>query len=374
MRLISFVFFLVMASPVWAQDDPALIERLQSHISEAVAENQAPGLSIALDLADGARIDLRAGEAEPRSGTLVGQETRFLSGSVGKTITALLAVQLAEDGALDLDAPISTWLSGRSWWDQLRNRDAITLRMLLNHSAGVPDYLEDGDFRRSRRARTDQPYSPDELVGFVAGDRPSGAPGAHYAYSDTHFILVGMIIETATERDFYSLALDRIVEPLAMGATEPLRGQVHDDLAAGHMRSLFGQRETAHDGRLVENLDHEWAAGGWVTQPGDLATLYRALGEGGRFADQGAVMRANFNAFNEAGDVGYGLGVFVQDLGRDHYRISHGGDFGGYRSAALYDSAADAAVATQANTKAFEAPDFNVSVLNVLLESRTSQD
>jgi len=366
MRLIIPVIFCLFAAPVHAADPETLARTARARVAAAVADGEVPGLSASLEPAGGPRIDVQAGLADPRERMPVGTDTRFLSGSVGKTITALVAVQLTEAGQLDLDAPVATWLSDRDWWDDLANHDALTLRMLLNHSAGVPDYLEDIDFFLAGLTRGNRGYTPDERVGFIAGDAPNGEPGAHFSYSDTDYVLVGLIIEAATGQDFYDLAQDMVVRPLGMNRTQPLQGRDFADLAAGHRGGLFGRKPTARAGRLSSNLDHEWTGGGWVTTPGDLVTLYRSLGEDGRFAAESAIMRSQINAFDADGTRGYGLGVYVRINPDGSYRLSHGGDFGGYRSAAIHDSGSGLTLAVQGNDKAFEAPDFAFALLEAL--------
>ena len=370
MRILSALLLSLALAPAWALSAPSASHALQTAVDRAVETGLTPGLSVTADLPDGRRVQVFAGEASRRSQTPLDASTRFLSGSTGKTITAILAVQLVRDGVLDLDTPLDERLAGQIWWDGLRNHERLTLRMLLNHSAGVPDYLEDvGFFLASRIGGTGR-MTPEDLVGFVARDTPNGIPGEHYAYSDTDYILVGLIIETVTGEDFYQLARTRIINPLGLTTTEPLRGRTFDALADGHVDGLFGLSATSRDGRLNTSLDHEWSAGGWVTTPDDLVTLYRALGEGGMFAEESRIMRADFNAFQPDGPSGYGLGVFVRETGDGQYRIAHGGDFGGYRSAVLHDSASGITLAVQANSKAFEAPDFNFQLLGQL----TSQD
>lgn len=368
MRCILFALTLLASPPVLAQPSPEAIELAAETVHASIARGDSPGLSVHARWGENGVLSLQAGAADRRSGMAVTSETRFLSGSTGKTITALLSVQLVREGVLDLDAPLDGQLSDQDWWTGLRNHDRITLRMLLNHSAGVPDYLEDIDFFLARFGRGNRVFAPQELVRFVATDTPHGEPGAHYAYSDTHFILAGLIIETVTGETFYDLARSRIIQPLGLAATEPLQGRDFDHLASGHVGGLFGPSATARNGRLNETLDHEWAAGGWVTTPQDLVTLFRSLGEDGRFAEEGRIMRADYNAFQPGGPAGYGLGLFVRDTGDGHYRISHGGDFGGYRSAVLHDSASGITLATQANYKEFEAPDFNYELWQELAQ------
>lgn len=351
---------------VTTPDPGSVAATLQARVDAAVAEGDAPALSAAAVLPDGEIVCAVAGNAGDDNPTTLGCDTRFLSGSVGKAVTALVTANLVADRGLDLDAPISTWLSHRPWWSRLRNRDDITLRMLLNHSAGVPDYLEDMDFFLAGLTRGDSGFTPDETIAFVASDRPNGEPGAHYAYSDTHYIMVGLILEAETGQSFHEILRNTQLLDWEMTNTSPLAGRRFDRLADGHVEGLFGLRRTARAGRLTSNLDHEWSAGGLVTTPTDLARLFAALGDGGFSEEAGRLMRSDINPFDDTGQRGYGLGVFVRFYDDGNYRISHGGDFGGYRSAALYDSATGIALAVQANSKEFEAPDFAVDLLDAI--------
>lgn len=339
---------------------------VQNYVSDAVFRRDAPAVSAGTILPDGTQWCSVHGSASDNGNSVLGCDTRFLSGSVGKTVTALITVQLVEEGILDLDAPIATWLSDRPWWSRLHNRDDITLRTLLNHSAGVPDYLEDMDFVLAGLTRGDRGFTPDETIAFVADHAPSGEPGAHYAYSDTHYIMVGLILEAATGEAFADLVRDRVIRPLRMYQTAPLAGRDYRFLADGHVSGLLGMRRTSTNGRLHRDLSYEWAAGGLVTTPVDLALLFAALGDGGRFEAEGRLMRSDINPFDDTGQRGYGLGIFVRLNDDGTYRISHGGDFGGYRSAALYDSATGVALAVQANSKEFEAPDFAFELLDAI--------
>lgn len=359
-QLVSGLLAALISTAALAQSDTESI--LRARIDAAMNEALAPGLSASILLPDGTRIDHQAGQADRQRNTPVDPDTRFLSGSIGKTITAIVAVQLAEEGVLDLDAPVEPWLSGHDWWPALANHEGMTMRHLLNHSAGVPDYLEDIDFFLANLTRGRRGFTPDDTVGFVAGDQAEGPLGRHFSYSDTDYILVGLIIEAATGESFYEQARRRVISPLGLSRTEPLQGRDFAHLANGYRRSLLGLTPTARNGRLRRNLDHEWTAGGWVTAPQDLVSLYRALGTGGLFEAEGQTMRTDYNAFEPGGAAGYGLGIYVRVTGDEQYRISHGGDFGGYRSAVLYDSATGLTVATQANAKAFEAPDFNFAL------------
>ncbi|WP_417494453.1 serine hydrolase domain-containing protein [Maricaulis sp.] len=361
-----FSLFFAWPGGAGAQDSAYLAriaEATFSRAATAINRDPAPGISVAVLLPGGHQIDASVGVADRISRETIGRDTRFLSGSVGKTVTGLIATELASEGVIDLDAPISTWLSGQTFWPDLRNADAITLRMLLNHTAGVPDYLEDPGFFLSGFMRGERGYTPAVLVGFVADEEPINTPGTAFSYSDTHYILVGLILEAATGQDYHSLVRERVIEPLGLTDTQVLSGRDHDRLASGHVRGVFGLSATARNHRLNHNLDHEWAAGGLVTTPGDLAQLYSALGSG-ELSGPGAQMRANAFVVDAERGSSYGLGLYVRTYEDGAFRIAHGGDFGGYRSAVVYDSQSGITIAVQANGKSFEAPDFAFALMD----------
>ena len=163
----------VLASIVLAVTTPdprSVAATLQARVDAAVAEGDAPALSAAVVLPDGEIVCAVAGNAGDDNPTTLGCDTRFLSGSVGKTVTALVTANLVADRGLDLDAPISTWLSDRPWWSRLRNRDDITLRMLLNGKGNCLLRLGDavnveGSYGIRRRASVLY-LSVDELPAF----------------------------------------------------------------------------------------------------------------------------------------------------------------------------------------------------------------
>jgi D-alanyl-D-alanine carboxypeptidase len=346
-------------------------EHLLDTVTTAAASRHLPGASIALIGAeDTPLIETATAGTVERNGDPVTSETRFLAGSIGKTFASLITTQLHLEGRLDLDAPISTWLADRPWFDRLRNGDQITLRQLLNHSAGVPDYLESARFYFARFGRGERGFTPDEIITYVAADGPSGEPGAHYSYSDTHYILVGLILEEATGERYADLVRQRVIEPLGLTNTQVLEGRTFENLATGHDPGPFGTlTPTAREGRLKLNYNFEWAAGGIVSTPTDLARFYWALG-GDELAAERSVMMANANPINPDHQIYYGLGVFVRLYPDDNFRLFHGGSFAGYRSAVVYDTRTGYAIALQGNSKAFEAPDvlleLNASLVDAL--------
>lgn len=341
---------------------PGPEEQLDRFAQTVIETGDAPGISLAAY--DGARVFIATrGEVE-RGGAPVTPDTRFLSASLGKTFTAVIAAQLVIEGVLDLDAPVAPWLADSPGFARLDNADRITLRQLLNHSAGVPDYLESWRFHS---ARGGDGLLPEDLLEFVSGSE--GEPGAHFSYSDTHFIIAGLVLEAASGETYADLVRTRIIEPLQLTQTESLIGQEFDGLAVGYRRGMFGSKASGTPGSLDNNLDYEWAGGGLVTTPADLARFYYALGTE-RFAAERALMTASPNVLNAEARIGYGLGIYLRLFAEDDFRLFHGGDFAGFRSAAVYDSRTGLAIILQGNQKDLEAPDllleFNAALVALM--------
>jgi D-alanyl-D-alanine carboxypeptidase len=338
--------------------------------------NTSPGSAAAVRVSVDESIVAAYGVADKKTQTPVSDSTRFFSGSTGKTMTAVVVTTLIADGVIALDDPISKYLSRKEWFAELNNHNDITIRMLLNHSAGIASYLDNKTFFLSQRGRRLKGYTPDELVTYVATEAPSGIPGQHFSYSDTHYIILGMIIEKVTGKQFYDLVQEIILDPLQLVNTTPLVGREHERLANAYRkggllrRSLKIAGPTLKNERLKFIPDYEWTGGGFVTTPEDLATFYYSLFTDDRFARQRALMISPENLNPVSEKVSYGLGVYVVMRNTAGPVYSHGGDFMGYRSAVFYDAASNVAVAVQANAKTYEPIDVGYAILKALKESR----
>jgi D-alanyl-D-alanine carboxypeptidase len=363
--LVLFAALVLAPGMVSAQSEPDP-RALQPAIDQLYAEQTAPGVSAAvIGPHDDDAVRAWAGKMARDAGP-VGPHTRYLAGSLGKTVTGLIAAQLVHEGRLDLDTPITAWLADRPWIEELEHGDAITMRHLLTHTAGVPDYLEDWRFHLALRLRREHSFTPDELIGFVASHTPTGEPGAAFSYSDTHFIIAGLVLEAVTGSAYGELVRDRVIVPLGLSETEVLAGRHYENLATGYDRALFGGKTaTLRGDALIRDFSYEGAAGGLVTGPADLARLFLALGSEA-FAPYRAIMIDEAWTLDAERGTGYGLGVYVTRNEDGTYRLFHGGDFAGYRSAALYDSRSALALAVQANAKSFEAPDAVFTLMDTL--------
>ncbi|GIF26705.1 CubicO group peptidase (beta-lactamase class C family) [Actinoplanes tereljensis] len=189
--------------------DPASSSALQK-AADAVVEAGAVGQLSRVD--DGLRIVRAAsGRADRVTGRFLRADDRFEIGSNTKTMIATIALQLVAEGRLRLDDPVGEVLPGTGG-------KAITLRMLLQHTSGLYSYT-DPAFMTGVIAHPGARYRPEQLVAAALRHPLTFAPGTGWAYSDTDYIVVGMILRRVTGRTPAELIRDRIARPLGLRHT-----------------------------------------------------------------------------------------------------------------------------------------------------------
>jgi len=230
---------------------------------------------------DNVVVNARAGEARLGAGVPVAFDSRFRMGSNTKTFVAVVVLQLVGEGKLGLDDTVERWLPGVVAGNG-NDGAQITIRQLLQHTSGIWNYTADllgtytaDDYRRTRFDHV----SPDELVAIAMSHPPNFAPGTSWSYSNTNYVLAGMVIQKVTGRDWTAEVRDRIIQPLQLSATfDP--GD-WPGLPAPHAE---GYHQFADSGPLVDVtlLNHTWAgaAGSLVTTVDDLTRFWRALQSG----------------------------------------------------------------------------------------------
>ena len=352
----------------------------QQRLDELRAEFGFVGATAAYVLPDGTEGVAAAGYADPENDVLMRPEHRMPAGSIGKTIVAATALSMVNDGLLGLDDPASRWLGEEPWWTRLPNHETITLRHLLSHSSGLTDHVFDDAWRREARARRTGPdadpdswFRPRELVQYVLDKEPPFPAGAGYAYTDTGFIVAGLILEAASGGEYYEEARRRILDRHDLPRTVEQLGRSFPDLAPGHVEegNPFNlPARTADGGLMAFNPRTEWTGGGYVSNSRDLARWARILYEeralDGPYLDE--MLDSGYRG-DDAGAI-YGLGVFRLASKQGEF-LGHGGWFPGWRSAMYYHRESGIAVAAQFNQNDFDARHAVIEeLLAVLLEQR----
>jgi D-alanyl-D-alanine carboxypeptidase len=249
------------------EDDAA---RLQTWLDRYVNAGVPGAVALARD---GRRVIRVASGVESFGGPRVRVTDRFRIGSLTKTFTAVLVLQLTRRHRLSLDDSVERWLPGL-----VPNGQAITIRQLLSHTSGLFDYTVDteatfGPFLAGER---DHIWAPRELVAIALAHPPNFPPGAAWDYSNTGYILLGLIIEAATHRSYERVLRKRILEPLRLRQTTlDTHGAIAGRYAHGYSRLLSPTQQLEDVSDLSPSWG--WAAGALVSTAGDVARFYDAL-------------------------------------------------------------------------------------------------
>lgn len=248
----------------------------------------------------------------------------FRAASVTKTMTAAVALRLAERGDLRLDAHISEYLD-RKLVARIPYGSRITVRQLLDHTAGLYDYVGDEKWFQYVLDHPDKTWKPLELVDWaLRSGKPYFAPAKGYHYSDTGYVLAGMVIEKAGREPLHRLYRSLLLQPLKMDRTylewwEPHRGP--------RAHNYLGERDTYDYNPTFDTF----GGGGLVSTGADLNRFMRGLFEGKVFKNP-ATLRTMLRSTPQSVKAGspYGLGIArLTATGEAVY--GHSGFFGAFQ-------------------------------------------
>lgn len=317
-----------------------------------------PGIAAALVLDDGRIVAAAAGLADRETGRPMTPETPMLAASIAKTFVAAAVLSLEAAGLLDVDARLADYLGGEPWFPGLPNAGHITLRHLLTHRSGLPDHVADAGFASAfavRAAADSPPFTAEQLVAFVVGDEPLFEAGAGWSYSDTGYVLLGLVMESVTGERWYRVVEERLLTPLELIHTRPSNGKALPGLAAGYTApdNPFGLPVKSVDaaGRMVWNPAVEHAGGGFVSTAVDLARWGHALFRGSALSPAvRARMLESYPRSTATPDRRYGAGVSVDTASPFGPVYGHAGWIPGYVSSLRHYPRAGVTVAFQINS------------------------
>jgi D-alanyl-D-alanine carboxypeptidase len=278
-----------------------------------------------------ARVDSPSGSWRGSSGVVeLGRPARpsaggqYRVGSITKTFVATVILQLAGERRLGLDDTLERWLPGA-----IANGSRITIRNLLQHTSGIFDYTDIlfGSIEDVLRARY-RTFRPEELVAMAAGQPQVFEPGTSWAYSNTNYVLLGLIVRKVTGRAYGREVDRRILQPLRLHGTEVPGTDTTIDGPHAH-----GYEPIEQNGEPVPldftdlNPSMAYSAGEIVSTTADLNRFYRTLLSGR------LLRRAQLTEMlTPVGELGYGLGIYQQELPGGRTLWGHSGGIMGFVS------------------------------------------
>jgi D-alanyl-D-alanine carboxypeptidase len=303
--------------------DPGELRRLLDQIVAA----GAPGAAALVRDEHGVQ-QAASGLADLRTGRPMRPKLNYRVASVTKPFVATVVLQQVAEGRLSLSDTVERWLPGI-----LPYGGQVSIRQLLNNTSGVPEYLLVPllELYESKQGRF-RSWTPRELVALVAGQSPLFPPGTTYSYSNTNYVLAGLIVEAATGRTLGQELKRHIIRPLGLRDTFfPVnRPDIPGRNARGYSLPL-GDQGPVLDGPLLDftvyNPSLAWAAGNLVSDLADLQRFFRALLDGRLLPPE---LLAEMTTTVPIGQgAGYGLGLLVLETpcGR---LIGHDGGIPGF--------------------------------------------
>lgn len=320
-HLTSLVVAAIVTQSLAAQtprpDRAAIARQVDSLLVNYLADGRGASAAVAVVRGRDTIVMTATGLADVDGKRPASATTIYRIGSLTKQFTAALILQLAEQGKLSLDDSLGGFLPATpaAW-------RGIPIRRLLNHTSGVHNYTDVASWRQT----WSRDLKASEIIAFVENDTLDFKPGTRWSYSNTGYVLLGMIIEAVTRQRYARVVQDRIFKPLGMtrssycASTPPPR----EDFALGYNAGVNGLTRAPY-----LSLTHPHAAGALCMTAGDFVRWQQALA-GGR-----VVSAASYREMTTPEVLGggarnsYGFGIGVVQV-ESHRGLGHGGGIHGF--------------------------------------------
>ena len=236
-------------------------------------------------------------------------------GSIVKTSTATVVLKLCEEGKISLDDKISDYLDG-DYMDKIENANKATIRQLLQHSSGIYNYIDNLVFQTASINDLIREWKADDLLKYAYNKKAYFQPGEDVQYSNTNYILLGLLIEKIEGKPLYQVFDEIIINPL--GLTNTLfagKDPVPDGIIRGYVD--FYSKLQVIESTYYSGWDYYTADGGLISNPYDLNIFIRALMNGEIINSNSLDEMLNFKTpktqYPDFFDRHYGLGIIKYD-------------------------------------------------------------
>ena len=292
---------------------------LEDRLGDVLIPDDLGSVIVALVEPDGSIV-----QASRTPGTdvpTVDADDLFRVGSISKVLTSVLTLMLVEDGLVDLDAPASDYIT------RVPIPEAVTVRHLLGHRSGIATYTND-EFFEEVGLDDGRVWTPEELFAGIVDEPADFEPGTDFTYSNTNYILLGVLIEEVVGETYDDTLRSRILEPLAMPDTY-VDGVEHGAEVAFSYTGFFTESLEPITADYTAIATSAWSAGALVSTPADLHLFFTAL-FGGELINHGLLDEMT------TAPEGYGLGIEVSPRGLGDGLYGHGGSIMGFNTLVIH--------------------------------------
>jgi len=292
--------------------DEELGEELTAALNSGLEDRNVVGMAMALKLPGTELFITAAGTSDLEAERAMEATDRFRIASISKTFTATVVLQLVDEGLLGLDDLLADHV------DLLANDTGITLRHLLDHTAGVPEYSDTTGFQLA----SDEPWTDEEIIALVADEALLDEPGASWSYSNSHYVLLGLVITEVTGAPWQDAVATRLFDGLGLADTEIPTGDWGDIVPC-----YVGQAD------FTDSIHPEMgaAAGGLTSTVSDLATWGEAYGSGALISEATFAEQTSDPIEVSPGFIWSGMGIILMGDGLDdsELELGHNGALNG---------------------------------------------
>ncbi len=314
-----------------------LVAKLDAAAQSSFKLAAAPGAIVGVRTPQGTWIKAY-GVADPATNAAMTDDMHTRIGSVTKTFTGTMIMQLAEQGKLSLDDTIDKYVSG------IPNGNRVTLRMLANMTSGVASYTRSTKFTDTYFSKPEAIWTPDQLVAIGVSESPLFEPGGQFDYSNTNTVLLGLVIEKVTGQPIGTVIKRLIFDPLRLANT--VWPGDSTDIPAPYAQgfTLQGDAATPANPSNATNWNPSWGwtAGELISSMQDLLVYDRALSTGQGLLTP-AIQAERLRSI--PGPAGYGIGFGCIDGW-----VGHTGELPGYNTSLYYDTTTDTSIVVQTNS------------------------
>lgn len=330
-----------------------IVKLLQARLDSLTDNQLVPGATLSVRLNDGTNISLASGLADVENKIPMKPDDIMFSGSVGKTYVAAVVLKLYEQGLIDLKAKAMDYLKDTAWFQRVQNAPEITVEMLLNHTAGIPEYVYQKELWQAIKENPDKVWSVEERLSYIIDEPPANPAGEGWAYADSHYLILGLIIEKVTGRSYYEVLDELILGPCNLNHTFHSDSRTIPGLIPGYT-NLTEEFQLPHkvfsDNKYAFNPQMEWTGGGLVSTVSDLTLWVSQLYGGNVLKPESLKLMLTPAPYKTTlfEDAKYGLGSFIAESEGVIY-YGHTGFAPGYITYVQYLPDYNIALALQVN-------------------------
>ncbi len=362
--IVSLFSFGITASVARANQHSAE-DALRAVLLQASKQHRLPSISAAIATRQGVIWSGAVGYANLETRSRANAAYLYGIGSITKTFVACIVERLVDQGRLSLESTAADIL-GPDVVAGIPNADRATIRQLLNHTSGIPTWEFDPEWIRKGRGAESDPdrvWAKAETLEYVRGGRhpATNSPGKSYAYANTNYTLLGLVVEKITTRDIVDVLHNDLLEPLGLAdiqlegfePIDPSRipARYHYDTPEFRRTAGLSPAFRLAAPGLIDvsrsNLSTEWTAGGLLATARDLAAFTLALRDGRVVAPKTLARMVSFAPTDEATEE-VGQGLFHERLA-DDWLIGYDGGVLGFGAVMGWLEHADLVVVIMTN-------------------------